>query len=515
MTKKISCVLILSVIAVLGAGPVSAQQQIPFLPELLDRFAQFGSLCIEKQKSGSDQPAVEQARLKSEDAFRRNDLPGLIETISQGIAVLQGKKWDDALKFSNSLALETGATVVQTNQLLRVAIERMYPADETKTFGSTPTVTFAIEPGATSATGQGPEGTGSKPTVLADHLAMGVSSTETEERIRIPDGSYSVVARIEVDGKPVAVLNKPLYAINDFADRISGLLAQIGRIKSSTDPKVKSVAGLVATPEFQVKRLSSLDRSSSDIEVDVPAELDTLNAVVTALEKGENPFASKRGELERAYSAAGQLVPYRVYVPASYDGSRAVPLVVALHGVLGDERSYFRGIYDPTTVKGELDRRGYIMVTPKLAGSSYPQVEADVLEVIKQAMAAYKIDPSRIYLTGHSTGAFAVWQIASDHPEIFAAIAPVSGGSPVQPSQLSALLGKLKGVPIFAAHGAKDGIVAPDQSRKVVEAAKKAGLEVSYVEVPGADHWSLLGPVFPKIMDFFDKNRKQPTAAPN
>ncbi|MGH9830076.1 MAG: alpha/beta fold hydrolase, partial [Blastocatellia bacterium] len=131
---------------------------------------------------------------------------------------------------------------------------------------------------------------------------------------------------------------------------------------------------------------------------------------------------------------------------------------------------------------------------------------------IRQATRAYKIDPSRIYLTGHSMGGFGAWQVASDHPEIFAAMAPVSGGPPVPPAQLPALLAKLKGMPIFVVHGAKDGIVAPEQSRKIVEESKKAGLQVTYTEVPGADHLTVVGPTFSKIMDFFEKNRRQSAA---
>jgi poly(3-hydroxybutyrate) depolymerase len=37
------------------------------------------------------------------------------------------------------------------------------------------------------------------------------------------------------------------------------------------------------------------------------------------------------------------LQPYRIFVPPSYDGTRQVPLLVALHGMGGDENSMLDG----------------------------------------------------------------------------------------------------------------------------------------------------------------------------
>jgi predicted peptidase len=132
----------------------------------------------------------------------------------------------------------------------------------------------------------------------------------------------------------------------------------------------------------------------------------------------------------------------------------------------------------------------------------------DTFEVIRCVTRDYRIDASRIYLTGHSIGGYGTWLIASAKPELFAAIAPVSSGAPVKGEALDALLKKLKDLPTMVVHGARDGIAPPQLSREMAAAAKKAGLSVDYLEVPEADHLSVVAGTFPAIMDFFDKHTK-------
>ena len=54
--------------------------------------------------------------------------------------------------------------------------------------------------------------------------------------------------------------------------------------------------------------------------------------------------------------------------------------------------------------------------------------EKDVLDVMADVQHAYRIDATRIYLMGHSMGAYGTWSIAMNHPDLFAALGPISGG---------------------------------------------------------------------------------------
>ncbi len=176
-----------------------------------------------------------------------------------------------------------------------------------------------------------------------------------------------------------------------------------------------------------------------------------------------------------------------------------------LHGMGGDENSMFDS-YGNGAFEALAEKRGYIVACPKGREPTSMYVgpaEQDVLDVMADVRRAYKVDPNRIYLTGHSMGAYGTWSIAIDHPEIFAALAPISGGGDVK------AVVKTAGIPQLVTHGDNDPTVPVTQSRAMVAALKEAGAEVTYTEVPGGNHTSVAVPAFAPIFDWFDSHRKQ------
>jgi predicted peptidase len=57
----------------------------------------------------------------------------------------------------------------------------------------------------------------------------------------------------------------------------------------------------------------------------------------------------------------------------------------------------------------------------------WSMIEFELLAILDRALADFKGDPDRVYLTGLSTGGFGAWYMAGKHPDRFAAIAPISG----------------------------------------------------------------------------------------
>jgi pimeloyl-ACP methyl ester carboxylesterase len=61
--------------------------------------------------------------------------------------------------------------------------------------------------------------------------------------------------------------------------------------------------------------------------------------------------------------------------------------------------------------------------------NEYPYGERDVLDCILGAMEKYRIDPSRIYVAGHSQGGLGAYILGLHHPDLFAALRPADGMS--------------------------------------------------------------------------------------
>ena len=235
-------------------------------------------------------------------------------------------------------------------------------------------------------------------------------------------------------------------------------------------------------------------------------EFAAANAILGALEAGKDPFAGKPGDSRRAYRSAvdNTLQPYRLFIPNTYDGSKPAPLVVALHGMGRDENSMFDS-YANGLLKREAERVGFIVACPKGRDSASMYrgaAEQDVLDVMADVQRAYRVDVSRVYLMGHSMGAYGTWSTAMNHPELFAALGPISGGGS------AAGMVKLRNIPQYVVHGDDDRTVPVTQSRTMVEAGKKAGAEIVYVEVPGGSHTSVVAPSFAGMLDFLLAKQK-------
>lgn len=512
MKKTVAGLLVFAAFALTCS--TAGAQQIPFLSELLSRNEEFVRLYAEKRRAGANLASIEPLRKQYEEAFKRGSIPGIIEALSQAVAALNGTKWDERQRFIASLTLETDRLVVEPNQVLQVSLTRMFPSAIEKSFATSPTVTFLVVSGEppTSKPGDRMAPALPQPLVIAERITIAETSSNSTRKLLLPNGAYRVVAIIESGGQKIAEPGRPIYAMSDFSDIVSQMSRAVANIKSSSDGKVKSVAPLAATVDFQLQRLAQLNKTRGEIDLNPIEEIDRIEDEIAALTKGRKPFEEKRGEIELAYqSGDGKPAPFRLYVPRSYDGASAKPLVVMLHGALGDERSFFSGLFDPAAIRGEADRRGYILAAvngrSRFANYTGPSQD-DVFEVINAVCRDYNIDASRIYLMGHSTGGFGTWLVASSKPERFAAIAAISGGPPAQGDALTALLQRLKSVPAMIVHGAQDGIAPPQLSRSMAAAAEKAGLKVTYLEIPDGDHLSVVASAFPAVMDFFDKTVK-------
>ena len=239
-------------------------------------------------------------------------------------------------------------------------------------------------------------------------------------------------------------------------------------------------------------------------------EIANAHAVLDDITKGISPFYKKRGDIHWAYYSAvdNSPQPYRFFVPNNYDPAKKWPLVVALHGMGGNENSFFDS-YNKGVIKEEAEKRGYLILCPKgrsPADMYLGNAQKDVFDSLAHLRQLYNIDEDRIYLMGHSMGGYGTWITAVAKPELFAALAPFSGGG-IPPVMMG--LKKIAHIPWFIVHGDADPTVNVEESRKMVKAGQELGAKVTYKEIPGGDHTNIVIPQFKEMFDFFDANKRQ------
>ena len=131
--------------------------------------------------------------------------------------------------------------------------------------------------------------------------------------------------------------------------------------------------------------------------------------------------------------------PVPLYIPADYDESVDIPLVVALHGYSDpDVDAYF-------DISAQVDSRGFLYCVP--VGTQNPRGapfwnatdaccdfynsnvdDSQYLrELVESIQDAYAVDEMSIHFTGISNGGFMAHRMACDHADLIASIAALAG----------------------------------------------------------------------------------------
>ncbi len=136
----------------------------------------------------------------------------------------------------------------------------------------------------------------------------------------------------------------------------------------------------------------------------------------------------------------------------------------------------------------------FIVIAPQCARDEVWDTAA-LLALLDNAGREFRIDARRMYATGLSMGGFGTWALGMRHPLRLAAIVPVCGGGRIA-DIATALRGNpdtLRTLGVWAFHGAKDRTVPLDESERMIDALKSAGVaEVKFTVYPEAQHdsWS-------------------------
>lgn len=197
---------------------------------------------------------------------------------------------------------------------------------------------------------------------------------------------------------------------------------------------------------------------------------------------------------------------YRLFVPELDSATQLLPLVLFLHGAgeRGDDNhsqlewgvaEFVRPFF--------MARNKAIVLAPQCpAGERWSDVSwrarehdtkaeatwplAMAVGVVDSLIQSLPVDANRVYISGMSMGGYGTWDALARWPQKWAAAVPVCGGGDV------GMVGRFAHVPVWAFHGARDGVVPVENSRAMIRALNRAGGSPRYTEYPYVDHFAWL-----------------------
>ncbi|MDF3068315.1 MAG: hypothetical protein K0R38_3916, partial [Polyangiaceae bacterium] len=176
------------------------------------------------------------------------------------------------------------------------------------------------------------------------------------------------------------------------------------------------------------------------------AQMAESRRLAQSLAAPSSPSWRAKGDQRRTYrfNEANADIAFRVSVPTTWDGASKLPLVMFLHGASNDESSYLDQ-NDKQMVR-LAEQHGYVLVSPLGHGGAYGNFlrlpadfsrpeeaakmlamrtdqtektqqlsEKDVINVMELVLSEYPIEPTKMFLMGHSMGSGGTWYIGGKY----------------------------------------------------------------------------------------------------
>jgi predicted peptidase len=209
------------------------------------------------------------------------------------------------------------------------------------------------------------------------------------------------------------------------------------------------------------------------------------------------------GFLDRSISVDNVEYAYQVYVPRVYKPSEEWPVILFLHGAgeRGNDGLFQTQVGLGSAVRANPEHWPAIVVFPQTPEDRTWQSTPGrvAMAALDATLEEYRVDESRVYLTGLSLGGNGTWYLGYHHADRFAALfaicgfveaprgfptfIPESGADPY-----SILAARLADIPVLIVHGEADEVVPVEESRRMAAALEAAGADVRYEELLGVGH---------------------------
>ncbi len=183
-----------------------------------------------------------------------------------------------------------------------------------------------------------------------------------------------------------------------------------------------------------------------------------------------------------------------VQLPPEYDPLRRYPAIVTLHAARStplNQIEWWAGMpaADGTRL-GQATRHGYVVIAPvwgeahQAGYGSSPREHHAVLASLREAARRFSIDTDRVFLSGHSLGGDAAWDVALAHPDLWAGLVMIG---PTAARYVTHYWPNARSLPIYVVAGELDrGTVQRDATD--LDRYFTKGFDATYVEYRGRGH---------------------------
>jgi predicted esterase len=187
---------------------------------------------------------------------------------------------------------------------------------------------------------------------------------------------------------------------------------------------------------------------------------------------------------------------YYVQLPPEYNPLRRYPMIVSLHGIGHDptmQIEWWAGEHKPggrPGRQGQAGRYGYIVIAPAWTVEHQKEYEysarehALVLGCVRDACRRFAVDSDRVFLSGHSEGGNAAWDMGVSHPDLWAGVIPISAEAK---KVCSFYTENARHVPFYVVLGELDGGRIA-RNAMVLDRYLKNGYNTTVVEYLGRGH---------------------------
>ena len=183
-----------------------------------------------------------------------------------------------------------------------------------------------------------------------------------------------------------------------------------------------------------------------------------------------------------------------VQVPPEYDPLRRYPAIVTLHSGMStplNQIEWWAGMPAADGMRlGQATRHGYVVIAPAWSEdhqSAYgysPREHHAVLASLREAVRRFSIDTDRVFLSGHSLGGDAAWDIALSHPDLWAGLVMIG---PMAGRYVTHYWPNARSLPIYAVAGELDRATVQRDATDLDRYFSK-GFDATYVEYRGRGH---------------------------